>query len=132
MSNGTKPLVWSGKNIGDIMLDVVFVAPRHSSKHIFRGGRGKTLARAMAAGTAAWSFNLEVFNYLQSLGVRVFVIEDRDTGRYYWRAMEKLETIGFVRNFGEGSQRYIPLKQWNTADSLDGIINAVKSIFKMQ
>ena len=88
MEVDVKPIRWEGKNIGDIMNGVVFVAPRHGKKHLFRGGRGKTVASGIKAKTAAWSFNV---------GILTCWSLDHGGGRYWQQA-----SVGIGNVFGLG------------------------------
>lgn len=55
---------YEGKNVGEIINDIIYFSRRKQSKHLFRGGR-KTVKQAIKDKTACWGVSNGILEQLQ-------------------------------------------------------------------
>jgi hypothetical protein len=116
------PVSIDGQKIGEVVDDIVFFTKRVPAKHLFRGGK-KTLKEAMLSGTGAWGIDGSALSYLKSAGVLVVCVDVKS--KVYWTSVKKLtDHLGpaYWLNMGFGLQRFMRLAEWNTAKSVQWVV----------
>lgn len=121
---------YNGKQVGNILADLVYVSHRKFSKHLFRGGK-PTVKAAIKAGTAMWGISHDLLKLLKDAKVKVVAIEAE--GTVYWASLERfVRTSSFLEMDNQGLQKFMKLNEWNVYLSINELVEAVVATYRRE
>jgi hypothetical protein len=117
--------IHDGKNFGEIYDNTIYVSHRDAKKHMYRGGLS-SLSQAIKQGKAMWGINNDVLRDLDSLGVKLIVINDAKEKKAYYTTIDSFLESKIFLDFGYGLQRFLPLSAFNTTNNYIRVIEACR------
>jgi hypothetical protein len=119
-----------GRKVGELIDGILYVSRRRQSKHLYRGG-ASSISVAKKRKTAAWGIDNNILSLLKGRNVKLVVINDTETKKTYYAAIEKFDNhdLADFLDFGYGVQRFLNLEHWQQAE-LGKIIEALEKIKK--